>query len=255
MSSSVRAPSALANSFDSCVPSRTATRRSYGSATSVPSVVNIPDTMFPAAAFSVSERTEIGAIAISGSSGSSSLARRYVRSAPPTIVSTTSLIVAPGTVCLDRPQVVEAQAHGVEHAVGADRAAPAGARDPRRRRRDRALAGAGVAAGRAAGPIAPRLCWRASVAWRCSWSPAAAVRRARRRSPAATRRPEPTGWPSGESSWMAFVISMPGHAVDRRVVHLRDDGEAARAARPRRCRAPRRRRTPTAAGRGRAAGT
>ena len=50
ISSSVRAPSALANSLDWCVPSRTTESRSTGSAMSVPSVVNMPETMLPAAA-------------------------------------------------------------------------------------------------------------------------------------------------------------------------------------------------------------
>ena len=64
------------NSLELWVLSRTAASRSSGSATSVPSVVNMPDTMLPAAPRSASVRTEIGAIAISGSAGSSSLASR-----------------------------------------------------------------------------------------------------------------------------------------------------------------------------------
>ena len=76
MSSRVRAPSALVNSLDLCVPSRTAARRWRGSAMSVPSDANMPDTMFPAAARSDSPRTEIGAMAISGSAGSSPFSSR-----------------------------------------------------------------------------------------------------------------------------------------------------------------------------------
>ena len=62
----------------------------------------------------------------------SSLARRYVRSAPPTIVGTTSLIVAPGTVAL----IVRRSSRRRRTASNtrwADRTAPARAWNPRRR--------------------------------------------------------------------------------------------------------------------------
>ena len=68
---------------------------------------------------------------------------------------------------LDRAQVVELEADGVEHPVGGHRAAPAGARDRRRRRRDRPPSGSGAAAGRAAARPGPSPGRRASGGPRC----------------------------------------------------------------------------------------
>ena len=56
-------------------------------------------TLLPSVLASLAVLTLIGAIATSDASGSSSSRVRYLRNAPPTMVNTTSLMVAPSTAC------------------------------------------------------------------------------------------------------------------------------------------------------------
>ena len=132
MSRSVRAPRALVNSLDLWVPSRTATSRSKGSAMSVP------------------ERGEHPRHHVAGGAPLGFRAHRDRRHRDQRIVRQLVLVhqvAAQATADdrqhdvvdrrarhrrLDPAQVLQLEPDRVEHAMGAHRAAPAGARDRRR---------------------------------------------------------------------------------------------------------------------------
>src|SRR5210317_1723210 len=90
---------ALLSSLALLLASWTACRRSIGSSISLRIATVMVATILPPA-WSLSERTLMGAMAASDSSGSSSWAARYLRMAPATIQIAASFTVAPGTAFL-----------------------------------------------------------------------------------------------------------------------------------------------------------
>ncbi len=110
----VFAPISSCCSLAAAVLSCIASMRARGSSRWVANAANITETRLPSWPFSSEERTEIGTVATSGSSGNSPRPARYERNAPAQIPNTTSFTVHSSAVFTRRISSRETSANETE---------------------------------------------------------------------------------------------------------------------------------------------